>query len=138
MFPHLPLPPPVPVHRFLPHSSSSCAVFPPYTKLQDQVTRPGSSHVNRTIRRSGEVFYFSIRSEKQILFWSSEGKQGIFFFAPVPQKVQIHNLPSTSSPSLAAGLFCRFQIGKPGNTFPKDVTLLQKEPQFQGSFRLIN
>lgn len=64
--------PPVPVHSFLPYSSSRFLILPPYPKPQDQVTR--SPHVNRTIRSLEKVFYFSIKSEKKVLFWFSGGK----------------------------------------------------------------
>ena len=121
--------PSIPIHSFFPHSSSSFLVLLLYIKSQDQVTRSGSSHINRTTRSLEKLFYFSRKSgfivstkkkkKNKTLFWLSEAKQWIFFFALLPQKVPIHNPHPHTHPSL----FCRSQTGRLSETCPKDVTL---------------
>lgn len=54
--------PSIPIHSFFPHSSSSFLVLLLYIKSQDQVTRSGSSYINRTTRSLEKLFYFSRKS----------------------------------------------------------------------------
>lgn len=93
VFPHLPLSPPVPVHRFLPHPSASCPILPPHFKLQDQVTRSGSSHVNRTnmVFRKSVLFFNKIRKKNPILVFR---RQTVNLFLCTPATKGSNTQPS--------------------------------------------
>lgn len=93
------------------HPSTSFLILLPYTKPQDQVIRSGSSYVNRTNRNLEKLFFvfneirFSCLQQNKnknikILFWFSEAKQWIFFFAFLPQKCSSTPPPLPTSPSL--------------------------------------